>query len=140
MKETFTTASESETEALGATLGKTIARGLVGLYGDLGVGKTAFSRGFIRARFPGISVSSHSFAVMNQYGESDAAIYHADLYRIDSYEDLESTGFLDLPENALILCEWAEKLPDDLIPEHKITFRIGNNPNERVITWESERC
>ena len=140
MKESFISHSEEQTERIGARIGAQITRGLVALYGELGAGKTVFSRGFLRAKFPGIVVTSPSFTVMNQYGQGRSAVYHADLYRINSFEDLESTGFYDLPQDALILCEWAEKLPKDLTPDHRITIRAGSTPEQREILWESDLC
>ena len=140
MLERYVSRCESDTEKIASLLSRRISRGLVALYGDLGAGKTVFSRGFIQARFPDTVVSSPSFTVLNQYGEGADAIYHADLYRIASEDDLESTGFYDLPDGALILCEWSEKLPDAVKPDHRITIRVTEITGEREILWETDQC
>lgn len=104
--------SETETVRLGALLGRSLQEGdIVGLMGPLGAGKTAFTRGV--AQGLGIEptdVSSPTFAVLQTY-ESTVPLHHADLYRLQSAEDLYATGFFDiLNDGGCAVVEWVERL------------------------------
>ncbi len=115
--ETFETTSEDETAALGKAFAQRLHKGdTVALLGDLGSGKTEFVKGICRHFNVEDIVTSPTFTVINQYqGETihDTAIkiYHVDLYRIDSVEDLSEIGFDECAHSndAIKLIEWAEK-------------------------------
>lgn len=108
------TASCAETEALGASLAKAlVAAGkktaFIALFGDLGVGKTAFVRGFVSVLSPA-RVKSPTFAIVNEYRGGDLPLFHFDVYRIDGEDDLYSTGFYDYIDRGYLLCEWSENI------------------------------
>ena len=119
------TSNVSETEAVGASLAKRILSDpslppFVALYGDLGVGKTAFVRGFASVIAPAALVRSPTFALVNEYRGKEQQLFHFDMYRIESEDDLDSIGFYDyLDRRGICLVEWSERipyaLPDDLL-------------------------
>ena len=143
------TDSAEATEALGAELARALASDaslpvFVALYGDLGVGKTAFTRGVASVISPGAPVRSPTFALVNEYraarGGRFSAVFHFDMYRIDSEDDLDSIGFWDYPmRGGLILTEWSEKIPFAL-PEDYIRLTITKHADGEVLrTVTAER-
>ena len=143
------TESTDMTEAVGRSLarlmsGDTSLPRFVAMYGDLGVGKTAFVRGFCSELCPASTVKSPTFALVNEYkcpvGTGGIKrVYHFDMYRVDGWESLYSTGFFDYMETESVLAvEWSENienaLPDDLIT---VDIKRGNDDNERIITISS---
>ena len=130
--------SERETEDFAFELAKAnkIKFGdIVALSGDLGAGKTAFTRGLVRFFSPDSRVSSPTFALVNQYKN----ILHFDMYRINSEEDLMSIGFydyLDDLQSKIIIIEWFDKIAD-FFDENTIKIEIvklnESNENEREI-------
>ncbi|MEO0138829.1 MAG: tRNA (adenosine(37)-N6)-threonylcarbamoyltransferase complex ATPase subunit type 1 TsaE [candidate division WOR-3 bacterium] len=131
MRNKFLTGSEGETHLLGYYIAcrfKGIKTFL--LVGDLGVGKTVFVRGF--CSFYGIEyIRSPSFLVINRYN----GINHADLYRIDSWEDIYTSGIMEILDREILLVEWGEKLLPFIkgIPYILIRFK-SINENTREIT------
>ena len=137
------TETAEETEAVGETLALLLQSEhslprFIAMYGDLGVGKTAFVRGFARVLAPESTVKSPTFALVNEYGSKKSRVYHFDMYRIIDDDDLYSTGFYDyLSSNAFCIVEWSEKIPFALPNEYikivieKISVEL---PNERLIT------
>lgn len=103
----------------------------VALYGDLGVGKTAFVRGFASVLAPGVAVRSPTFALVNEYRVTGhPLLFHFDMYRIGSEDDLYSMGFEDYLDRGIGLCEWSENIPYAL-PTARIEVRIEKD-SERV--------
>ena len=139
----YTTLSHSaqETERLGAELANEIYNNpdipkFVALYGDLGVGKTAFVRGFVGAVAPDAVVKSPTFALVNEYRSGRIRVYHFDMYRVESWDDLYSSGFFDFYESGGILSvEWAENI-ENALPENtiRVTIQRGESDNQRIIT------
>ena len=123
------TDSPEATEAVGEELalmlkGSPSLPRFVAMYGDLGVGKTAFVRGFTRAYAPEAAVKSPTFALVNQYGGRACPIYHFDMYRITDEDDLYSTGFYDyLSGRGICIAEWCENIPYAL-PDSYISVSI----------------
>ena len=111
-------ADEAQTETLGRTLAETIsAPALIFLRGDLGAGKTTFSRGFIQASGHRGPVKSPTYTLIEPYVIELKKIYHLDLYRLSDPGELEYLGLEDLlAERAIVLVEWPERgsayLPD----------------------------
>ena len=125
---TYTTASAAATEAVGRGLALRLraagkAAVFVALFGDLGVGKTAFVRGFVSALVPDARVKSPTYTIVNEYRGGDVPVFHFDVYRIEGEDDLYSTGYYDYLDSGYLLCEWSEKIPFAL-PDDRITVRI----------------
>ena len=106
---------------MAADFAKTVKKGtVIGFIGALGMGKTAFTSGFVKGLGINADVSSPTFAICNEYIGNDCRVYHFDMYRIESWDDLYSTGFFDyIDSGAYILAEWSENvfgaLPDDSV-------------------------
>ena len=134
----FVTNSEKETTELGRKLaGKLTGGTVVAFFGGLGMGKTAFTRGMVQALCVKEDVSSPTFAIVNDYG-GNPPLYHFDMYRVESWDDLYSSGFFDYYENGGILAvEWSENI-ENALPENtvRVTFERGESDNQRVITIE----
>ena len=117
----YITHSAEETESLAARLAGEFPSGtVIGFLGDLGAGKTAFTRGFVKGLGIDVGVSSPTFAICNDYIGETARVLHYDMYRVDSWDDLDSVGFFEaLDSGAYVLCEWCENifgaLPDDAV-------------------------
>ncbi len=135
--------SVEETERIGANIAKEMQKDpslppFVALYGDLGVGKTAFVRGFVSVISPQSVVRSPTFALVREYPALPRPVFHFDFYRIDSEEDLVSIGFDDyLARGGICLCEWSEKIAD-FLPAERLEITITKDdlsaPDHRVIT------
>ena len=139
------TASPKETEAFGASLANAMNEdpslpSFIALYGDLGVGKTAFVRGFASVISPTSTVRSPTFALVNEYRAKPRSLFHFDMYRIESEDDLESIGFYDyLDRSGICLVEWSENIPYAIPDEHlRVTIQKNDasNPDSRIITAE----
>ena len=112
--------SPEQTEQIAAEFASTLKSGDVIAYkGPMGAGKTAFTRGLCRGLGLDDPVSSPTFALVHQYGNGEHALYHFDMYRVESYEDLYSTGFFDyLDYGGILAIEWSENI-DHAADEHK---------------------
>ena len=132
---TILTKSEAETEAAGERFAKTLPDGaVVALYGDLGAGKTAFVRGMARGMGIDARVSSPTFTIVNEYlGARE--LYHFDMYRLASSEELFDIGWEDyLNRGGVCAVEWSENV-SDAFEGDEITVRIEKTgDSERVIT------
>jgi tRNA threonylcarbamoyladenosine biosynthesis protein TsaE len=129
--------SVEETEAIGRLISKSLkGTEIIALYGGLGAGKTAFTRGIVTGLGMEDCVSSPTFSIVNEY-LGDIPVYHFDMYRIDSWDDLYSIGFFEYIDNGVLIIEWSENiegaLPDDYI---KISISYGNSDNERIFEIE----
>lgn len=131
----FISHSPKETEDFAFELAKKVTSPrLICLKGDLGAGKTAFTRGF--ARFYGIQkgVSSPTFTIMHRYDGAEC-INHYDLYRINDYDELADIGFEEQIENGISLIEWPDAY-EEYFPADRVTIcisRSGNSEDERLI-------
>ena len=123
---TFVTISDQETIRLGRRLGSVLSKGdVVGLAGELGSGKTWFTKGL--ALGLGISsdivVTSPSFTLVNEY-EGESPFYHMDLYRLDSLSDVESIGLEEyLNDESIVAVEWADRWPE-ILPGGTVTVKL----------------
>lgn len=130
MKETiYTSKSENETEKVGEALAHRLHKegasyAFVALFGEMGVGKTAFTRGFCRALGIG-GVHSPTYTVVNTYEDGEYPVFHFDMYRISREDDLLSIGFDDyLSRDGYAICEWSENIVP-FIPDYAITVTIS---------------
>ena len=132
----FISHSLAETEEFAFNLAKRIsAPRVICLTGDLGAGKTAFTRGF--ARYFGIEkgVSSPTFIIMHRYMGSEI-INHYDLYRISDFDELCDIGFEEQIESGISIIEWPDNFME-FLPEDKIVITITRlGENERLIVTE----
>ena len=110
--------SEQETEALGAALAQRLHGGDVISYrGDLGAGKTAFTRGLARGLGCTGRVTSPTFTIVNEY-EGEIPLFHFDLYRLGDEEELWDIGWEDyLDRGGVCAVEWSESFPGAIPPE-----------------------
>lgn len=100
------------------------------------MGKTALTRGIARGLGIGDEVSSPTFALVHEHhGAHD--LYHFDMFRVSSWEDLDSTGFYDYLGTGILVIEWSENienaLPEDVV---RIVIRRGASENERIFQIE----
>ena len=103
------------------------------------MGKTAFTRGLARGLGITMQVQSPTFAIVNDYG-GNPPLAHFDMYRIESWEDLYTTGFFDYQDLGYILAvEWSENI-ENALPENTvyITISKGENETDRIITIDGE--
>ena len=132
--DTFTS-STAETEALGGQLPVLLRDNsrlprFVALYGDLGVGKTAFVRGFTAALTPDAHVKSPTFALVHEYPAVPDPVFHFDMYRVTDDDELYSTGFYDyFRRGGFMLTEWSENIPFAL-PDSYIRTDISKVPGD----------
>jgi len=106
------TESEAETTMEGEKLGRTLKPGaVVALYGGLGAGKTAFTRGLAKGIGIRMNVSSPTFTIVNEY-PGETPLFHFDLYRLDDEDELFDIGWDDyLKRGGICVVEWSEKAP-----------------------------
>ena len=129
--------SSEETEKIGESIAaKLKGTEVIALFGGLGMGKTAFTRGLCRGLGVDEGVSSPTFALVNEYS-GKFNIYHFDMYRVTTWDDLYSTGFFDYIDNGVLVIEWSENiegaLPDNAV---KITISRGDSDNQRIFEIE----
>lgn len=131
------TYSPEETIEVAEKLGRLLKAGdMIAYKGGLGAGKTTFTRGIAIGMGLGDSVTSPTFALVNEYRGERMNLYHFDMYRIESEDDLESTGFYDYPfEDNIAAVEWSENiagfLPKDTV---YITINaVGEHEREIII-------
>lgn len=130
--------SEQETEALGERLARQLKPGTVIAYeGDLGAGKTAFTRGLARGLEVTDRVTSPTYTIVNEY-EGRIPLFHFDMYRLTSSEDLFDIGWEDyLNRGGILAVEWSSRVSDALTDALYITIRKDPaEENGRFITIE----
>ena len=133
----FTTNSPVETEALGERIAKILTPGAVIAYtGDLGAGKTAFTRGLARGLGYTEPVTSPTYTIVNEYLGGRLPLFHFDMYRLHSSDDLWDIGWEDyLERGGICAVEWSENVTDAM--ENAIWIRIEKTGEEsRRITVE----
>lgn len=139
-KFTYITHSPEETIALAEKIGAKLKAGDVIAYlGDLGAGKTTFTRGLAKGMGLSDLVTSPTFALVHTYGSEERMLCHFDMYRISGEEELETTGFYDYPmEECVFAIEWSENIISAL-PEKHIRISMEHlGDEERRITIEGD--
>ena len=137
----FITNSPSETEAVGAALGRILTPGTVIAYrGDLGAGKTAFTRGLARGLGAAESVTSPTYTIVNEYTTGRMPLFHFDMYRLRSSEDLFDIGWDDyLERGGVCAVEWSENVEDALEDPIFVTIQKTGEDSRRIIIEGGDR-
>ena len=141
MKIEVTTKNENETMALAERFAKTLALpAVVSLVGDLGAGKTTFTKGFAKGLGIEKMITSPTFTILNEYTENSTKMFHFDMYRLESEDEARAVGFesyFDLKTlSGATVVEWAENTQGILPQKYwQVTLKkIGDD--ERKITLE----
>ena len=143
---TIFTKSAEETERIGAELAKRldasgVGRAFIAMRGEMGVGKTAFTRGFA-SHFGIVGVKSPTYTIVNEH-RGRVNLYHFDMYRISDGDDLYSIGYDDYIEaDGYCIAEWSENIENE-IPEGAIFVtisRVDGNAGERRIDIDENSC
>ena len=136
----WTANGPEQTTQLGTVVGRCAPEiGAVGLVGDLGAGKTHFTRGFVEGAAPDVAdwVSSPTYAICNTYPGANATVHHLDLYRLRSEDDLESVGFWELLEDGVVVIEWPDRIAM-VMDELDLVIRLQHvGADARTIVIES---
>ena len=133
----YITGSPEETEAVGAALGRVLTPGSVVAYrGDLGAGKTAFTRGLARGLGCTDTVTSPTYTIVNEYLSGRIPLFHFDMYRLRSSDDLWDIGWEDyLERGGVCAVESSENVADAM--ENAVTVNLEKlGENTRRITIE----
>lgn len=137
MREYFSD-SPQETVNIAAHLADALKSGdVIAFTGDLGAGKTCFTKGLASGLGYKGMVTSPTFALINEYVGGRLPIYHFDMYRVASYDDLYSTGYFDYENSGgILVVEWCENI-SEVLPDNTIYINIenlGENKRKIVIT------
>ena len=123
--EVYLSQSPIETENIAKQLSETLTGGeVIAFRGDLGAGKTAFTRGLARGLGYNGRVTSPTFTIVNEYRGGRLPLFHFDMYRISSWDELYSTGFFEyIDEGGIIAAEWSENI-ENALPDSTIYVEI----------------
>ena len=133
----FETHSPEQTEAVGAALAKQLQPGTVLAYrGDLGAGKTAFTRGLARGLGAGEPVTSPTYTIVNEYLSGRIPLFHFDMYRLQSADDLFDIGWDDyLERGGVCAVEWSENVAEAMEDPITVTIeKLGEDARRITIT------
>ena len=131
------TNSPAETEAAGAALAARLNPGsVIAFTGDLGAGKTAFTRGLARGLGVEERVTSPTFTIVNEYEGGRLPLFHFDMYRLGSSDELFDIGWEDyLARGGVCAVEWSENVAEALEADClRVDIRRGEQDNQRIIT------
>ena len=130
----YLTNSPTETEAVGAALGRCIPAGTILAYrGDLGAGKTAFTRGLARGLGCTDLVTSPTYTIVNEYLSGRLPLFHFDMYRLGSADDLWDIGWEDyLDRNGVCAVEWSENVEDAMEGAISVTIEKLGEDSRRI--------
>ena len=131
----YITNSPAETEAVGAALAAVLRSGTVIAYrGDLGAGKTAFTRGLARGLGYGEPVTSPTYTIVNEYLGGRLPLFHFDMYRLASSDDLWDIGWEDyLERGGICAVEWSENVDDAMENAVCVTIEKLGEDSRRII-------
>ncbi len=135
----YVTHSPEETRALGGRLADALRGGeVVAFTGDLGAGKTAFVSGMAEALGVEDRVTSPTFTIVNEYEGGRLPLFHFDMYRLGSADELFHIGWEDyLARNGVCAVEWSENVAEAIEPDAiRVSIRRGEDDNSRVIVIE----
>ena len=130
----YLTNSPTETEAVGAALGRCIPAGTILAYkGDLGAGKTAFTRGLAVGLGCHDLVTSPTYTIVNEYLSGRLPLFHFDMYRLGSADDLWDIGWEDyLDRNGVCAVEWSENVEDAMEGAISVTIEKLGEDSRRI--------
>ncbi|WP_297289928.1 tRNA (adenosine(37)-N6)-threonylcarbamoyltransferase complex ATPase subunit type 1 TsaE [uncultured Flavonifractor sp.] len=131
------TNSPAETEDAGASLAARLEPGsVIAFTGDLGAGKTAFTRGLARGLGVTERVTSPTFTIVNEYEGGRLPLFHFDMYRLGSSDELFDIGWEDyLRRGGVCAVEWSENIEDALEEDAiRVDIRRGEYDDQRIIT------
>ena len=130
----YITNSPGETERIGAALGAVLPAGTVLAYrGDLGAGKTAFTRGLARGLGYGEPVTSPTYTIVNEYLGGRLPLFHFDMYRLRSAEDLWDIGWDDyLDRGGVCAVEWSENVEEAMENAIRVTIEKTGEESRRI--------
>ena len=134
--EVYLSDSPQKTEEIAKDFAKTLKGGeVIAFRGNLGMGKTCFTRGLALGLGSTDTVTSPTFALVNEYLSGRLPLYHFDMYRVSGWEDLYSTGFFDyIEQGGVLACEWSENI-ENALPENTIFVEFERlSDTERKIT------
>lgn len=133
----FVSKSAKSTEQLGSRIAGVLkGKEMIAMFGDLGAGKTAFTRGLCEGLGIDEGVSSPTFAIVNAYS-GRYPVYHFDMYRIKDVDDLFATGFYDYIGTGVTIIEWSENIESELEPDCiRIRITKTDDENERIFEIE----
>ena len=133
----ITTHSADETQALGQKLASRLAPGdVIAYFGDLGAGKTAFTRGLAQGLGITDPVTSPTYTIVNEYLSGRIPLFHFDMYRLSSSDELFDVGWEDyLSRGGVCAVEWSENVEDALQDAIRVTIeKDADEPDTRHIT------
>ena len=140
----FESFGPKDTFEIGRALSKEAAPGMIlSLIGDLGAGKTEFTKGYAAGLGIGDPVTSPTFTILQVYENGRIPLYHFDLYRLEDEDELFETGADEyFGGDGVCLVEWADKIPG-AVPEEAVSVRIdrvsGKGPDYRLITVDRDQ-
>ncbi len=131
MKPGFTASSPEAMMNLGALFAAQAKLGDVfALVGNLGSGKTHWTKGFLRHFQPETQVTSPTFSIVNSYTDGESPIHHFDFYRLKSANELIDLGWDEyLEDGTIVICEWADLFPE-LFPDHTQWLEFMHAPDD----------
>ena len=131
----FITNSPEETEKVGAALGRILPPGTILAYrGDLGAGKTAFTRGLARGLGYREPVTSPTYTIVNEYLGGRLPLFHFDMYRLRSSDDLWDIGWDDyLDRGGVCAVEWSENVDDAMEGAIYVTIHKTGEASRRIV-------
>ena len=131
----FITNSPAETEQIGAALGKILPAGAILAYrGDLGAGKTAFTRGLARGLGYAEPVTSPTYTIVNEYLGGRLPLFHFDMYRLGSSDDLWDIGWEDyLERGGVCAVEWSENVDEAMENAIYVTIHKTGEESRRIV-------
>ena len=135
----YVTNSEEETQQLGQRLAERLTPGtVIAFTGDLGAGKTAFTRGLARGLGISDRVTSPTFTIVNEYEGGRLPLFHFDMYRLGSSDELYDIGWEDyLARGGVCAVEWSENIDDALEGDAvRVDIRRGEHDGQRIIEIE----
>lgn len=134
MEIVFESENIEQTEKLGVLVGKLLVKGdFLALTGDLGAGKTAFTKGVAKGLGIDEEVTSPTFTIINEYHGGSVSLAHMDVYRLKNPEELENIGFYDYLQDFVIVMEWADKVKE-ILPEDVlwVDFKVSGESKRKI--------